>query len=143
MKMHKELLWFSTEKRCEIIDITSKVEGVVRRSGVDDGLALVYPMHTSSAVYVSDSDPGLTRDLDALLTRLAPQAAGYHHDKTDPKENAEAHLRAILCGHHVVLPVAAGRLDLGTYQTIYYAEFDGIRKKEIQVKVVGEAECTE
>ncbi|MDX1763286.1 MAG: secondary thiamine-phosphate synthase enzyme YjbQ [bacterium] len=143
MRTHKELLWFSTEKRCEIIDITSKIERAVARSGVTEGLVLVYPMHTSSAVYVSDSDRSLTRDLDALLTRLAPQAAGYHHDKTDPKENAEAHLRAILCGHHIVLPVAAAQLDLGTYQTIYYAEFDGIRKKEIQVKVLGDAVFTE
>lgn len=143
MKIHKELLWFSTEHRCEIIDITSRIEAVVQRSEVNDGLALVYPMHTSAAVYVSDSDPFLTRDLDALLTRLAPKAAGYHHDKTDPKENAEAHLRAILCGHQIVLPVAASRLDLGRYQTIYYAEFDGMREKEVQVKVVGEAEYTE
>ncbi len=137
MKSHRELLWFRTGKRTEIINITNQVEKVVAKSGILEGLALVYPMHTSSAVYVSDSDSSLTTDLEEILSRLVPQGRGYHHDRTDPKENADAHLRATLCGHHVTLPVSQGSLDLGTYQTIYYAEFDGMRDKEIQVKVIG------
>jgi len=138
MKSFKELLHFRTEKRTEIVNITRDVEGVIARSGIREGMVLVYPMHTSSAVYVSDSDSSLTEDLEDLLGRLAPQGAGYRHDRTDPKENADAHLRAVLCGHHITLPVSDGRPDLGTYQTIYYAEFDGVRSKEIQVKVMGE-----
>ena len=140
MKSYKELLWFCTDRRTQIIKITNDVEKAVATSGILEGLALVYPMHTSSAVYVSDSDPSLTGDLEETLARLVPQGAGYHHDRSDPKENADAHLRAILCGHHITLPVSSGRLDLGTYQTIYYAEFDGKRDKEIQVRVVGEKE---
>lgn len=138
MKSFREFLRFRTVERTEITNITEDVAGVVARSGVRDGLALVYPMHTSSAVYVSDSDPSLTEDLQDLLARLAPQGAGYRHDRADPKENADAHLRAMLCGHHIALPVMKGDLDLGTFQTIYYAEFDGMREKEIQVKVMGE-----
>jgi len=137
MTPYKELLWFRTAKRMEILNITPDVEEVVGKSGVREGLALVYPMHTSSAVYISDSDPSLTEDLASILSRLVPRGAGYHHDVADPKANADAHLRAVLAGHHVTLPVSEGRLDLGTYQTIYYAEFDGKRDKEIQVKVLG------
>jgi secondary thiamine-phosphate synthase enzyme len=138
MKSCRELLWFCTGKRREIINITEEVEKAVVKSGIFEGLALVYPMHTSSAVYISDSDSSLTTDLEDVLSGLVPQGGGYHHDLTDPKENADAHLQAILCGHHVTLPVSQGSLDLGTYQTLYYAEFDGMRKKEIQVKVIGE-----
>jgi secondary thiamine-phosphate synthase enzyme len=137
MKTYKELRWFRTGRRTDILNITSQVEEVVAASGIEEGFALVYPMHTSSAVYVSDSDPSLAQDLEEILSRLVPQGAGYQHDRSDPKENADAHLRAILCGHHVTLPVSGGRLDLGTYQTVYYAEFDGKRDKEIQVKVLG------
>jgi secondary thiamine-phosphate synthase enzyme len=137
MKAHSKLLWFHTKQRSEIINITHQVEDVIEESGISDGLALIYPMHTSSAVYVSDSDPALTGDLAALLAKLAPRGAGYHHDQTDPKENADAHLQAILCGHHVTVSVSKGRVDLGTYQTVYYAEFDGGRDKEVLVKVVG------
>lgn len=138
MKAYKKMLWFRTEKRTEIMNITHDIQEAVAASGILEGLALVYPMHTSSAVYISDSDPSLTQDLVDVLERLAPQGAGYRHDRTDPKENADSHLRAILCGHHITLPVSRGSLDLGTYQTIYYAEFDGLRDKEIQVKVLGE-----
>ncbi len=138
MKHYKKLLWFRTAKRTEILNITAEVVDVVGKSGVREGFALVYPMHTSSAVYISDSDPSLTEDFEAVLARLIPQGAGYRHDTADPKENADAHLRAVLAGHHVTLPVSEGRPDLGTYQTIYYAEFDGMRDKEIQVKVLGE-----
>jgi secondary thiamine-phosphate synthase enzyme len=138
MKSYKDLLWHRTRERTQIINITHEVEKVVAKSGILEGIALVYPMHTSSAVYVSDSDQTLTQDLEKVFSRLVPQGAGYHHDQTDPKENADAHIRAILCGHHITLPVSHGHLDLGTYQTIYYAEFDGKREKEIQVKVMGE-----
>ncbi len=138
MKSFKELLWFRTEKRTEIINISEEVEKAVVKSGILEGFALVYPMHTSSAVYISDSDISLTLDLEKILSRLVPQGEGYHHDRTDPKENADAHIRATLCGHHITLPVSQGSLDLGAYQTIYYAEFDGMREKEVQVKVMGE-----
>jgi len=137
MKTHREELVFRTAAVEEIVDMTDHVEEVVARSGVREGVALVFPLHTSAAVYVSDSDPGLTRDLAELLARLIPRAADYAHDRADPKENAHAHLRALLCGHQVTLPVQGGALDLGPYQRVYYAEFDGRRDKEVQVKVLG------
>ncbi len=138
MRSHRKLLRFQTRKRTEIIDITAEVEGEVLKSGIREGLALIYPMHTSAAVYVSDSDRALTGDLESLLARVVPRGAGYAHDAADPKGNADGHLKAILCGHHVTLPVHAGRLDLGTWQTLYYAEFDGRRDKEVQVRILGE-----
>lgn len=138
MKSVRKEIEISTNDKIEIVDITSRVEDIVRSSGIEDGLALVYPMHTSSAVYISDSDRALTGDFEALLAELAPINRDYAHDRSDPKQNAVAHLKAILAGHHVVMPVTSGALDLGTYQTVYYAEFDGCRPKEVLVKVIGE-----
>ncbi len=138
MKSVRKKIEITTRDKVEIVDITSRVEEIVRSSGIEDGLALVYPMHTSSAVYISDSDRALTGDFERLLDELAPTDRDYGHDRSDPKQNAAAHLKAILAGHHVVMPVTAGTLDLGTYQTVYYAEFDGCRPKEVLVKVIGD-----
>jgi secondary thiamine-phosphate synthase enzyme len=138
MSHFRKELHFHTAKASEILDITSKVERALEESGIREGLALVYPMHTSSAVYVSDSDRSLTHDFADLLEKLVPEAGSYRHDDTDPKRNAAGHLKAILAGHSVTLPITAGRLDLGTYQTIYYFEFDGRRDKEVLIKVIGD-----
>jgi secondary thiamine-phosphate synthase enzyme len=138
MKCVRKEIDVTTRHSVEIVDITPRVDEIVRSSGIEDGLALVYPMHTSSAVYISDSDRALTADFEKLLAELAPDDREYGHDRSDPKQNATAHLKAILAGHHVVMPVTAGALDLGTYQTVYYAEFDGCRPKEVLVKVIGE-----
>lgn len=138
MKSVRKEIVIKTRDGVEIVDITSRVEDIVTSSEVKNGLALVYPMHTSSAIYVSDSDHALTHDFDKLLNGLAPADRDYGHDRSDPKQNAAAHLKAILAGHHVVMPVTAGKLDLGTYQTVYYAEFDGRRPKEVLVKVIGD-----
>jgi len=138
MKSVRKLIEVQTKRQVEIVDITRQVIDIVRSSGVRDGMALVYPHHTSSAVYISDSDRCLQGDLESVLARLVPERDDYTHDRTDPKHNATAHLKAILAGHHVVIPVTDGDLDLGTYQTVYYAEFDGRRTKEILVKVIGD-----
>lgn len=138
MKSARELLIMNTPQKRQVVNITLLVEKAIGTSGIKEGMALIYPMHTSSTVYISDSDWSLTEDLDDLLEKIAPAGAGYRHDETDYKKNAEGHLQAILTGHHIVLPVTDGRLDLGTYQTIYYFEFDGGREKEILVKVIGE-----
>lgn len=138
MKSARELIHLATSRKEEIINITGEVASIVAHSGVQEGMALIYPMHTSSAVYVSDSDTSLTDDFLDLLEALSPKSGDYRHDRVDHKRNAAAHLKAILAGHHVVLPVTDGRPDLGTYQTIYYAEFDGQRPKEVLVKVIGE-----
>jgi secondary thiamine-phosphate synthase enzyme len=127
-----------TERRTEIIDITQQVAEACVRSGIRDGIVLVFPQHTSSAVYISDCDRSLTGDFAQILSELAPEGRDYAHDHTDCKKNAAGHIRANLAGHHISFPLTGGRPDFGPYQTVYYAEFDGQREKEIVVKIVGE-----
>lgn len=138
MKTHTKVISMKTARREETLDITSLVSEALKESGVRDGLALVTPLHTSCAVYISDSDRGLQEDLTAILSTLIPEGKGYLHDRSDTKLNAHGHLRAVLAGHHVTVPVSEGRLELGSYGTIYYAEFDGQREKEILVKIIGQ-----
>jgi secondary thiamine-phosphate synthase enzyme len=127
-----------TKERVEIVDIAGHVADACRKSGVRDGIALIFPHHTSSAVYISDSDRSLTGDFSAILSELAPEIRSYAHDLADYKKNAFGHIRASLAGHHITIPVTDGRPDLGRFQTIYYAEFDGQREKEIVIKIIGE-----
>jgi len=127
-----------TEKRTEIIDITQQVAEACVRSGIKNGIVLVFPHHTSSAVYISDCDRSLTGDFEKVLSELVPEGREYAHDRTDCKKNAAGHMRANLAGHHIIFPLSDGRPDFGPYQTIYYAEFDGRREKEVVVKIVGE-----
>jgi secondary thiamine-phosphate synthase enzyme len=138
MKSHKRVFRLKTEDRQDVVNVTGRVQETLRESGIREGLLLVYPLHTSSAVYISDSDASLTLDFLDVTDRLVPDRAGYRHDETDYKKNAAAHLKAILCGHHVTIPVTDGALDLGVYQTVYYAEFDGGREKEFLIKIIGE-----
>ena len=138
MATHRGLIELATRTRAEVVDITSRVEDEVAASGIAEGLVLVYPLHTSSAVYVNDSDTGLREDMLELLGRLVPPGAGYRHDESDHKRNAHAHLAATLAGHSATVPLTGGEMDLGTYQRVYYLELDGGRPKEIVVKVLGE-----
>jgi secondary thiamine-phosphate synthase enzyme len=138
MKHFRDELYFCTEQQEQIINITPDVTGVVDQSGIMEGLVLVYPMHTSSAVYLSDSDFSLTADFADILSELVPDSKHYRHDETDHKKNAAGHLKAILSGHSITLPLTNGQLDLGTWQTIYYFEFDGQRNKEVLVKIIGQ-----
>ena len=138
MKTHREFIHLTTRSKEEIVNITAQVQRVCRGSGIKEGFVLVFPHHTSSAVYFSDSDTCLTQDCQKLLRKLIPEEEEYAHNRADPKKNADGHLKSILTGHHIILPLTEGRLDLGSYQTIYYAEFDGKRKKEILVKIIGE-----
>jgi secondary thiamine-phosphate synthase enzyme len=138
MRSYRKILKFCTTRPSEIIRITGLVESALHESGIVDGLILVLSMHTSSTVYLSDSDTSLTLDFADLLETLVPSNAQYRHDETDYKKNAAGHLKAILSGHSVTLPVTNGALDLGTYQTLYYFEFDGQRPKEVMVKIIGE-----
>ena len=137
MKTYRDFISITTEEKREVRDITREVSQIIAKSGVQEGMVLLFPHHTRAAVYVSDSDATLTDDFMALMERLAP-AGEYKHDISDPKQNARAHLMSLLSGHNLTLPVTEGALDLGVYQTIYYAEFDGMRKKEVLVKVLGE-----
>ncbi len=133
---HTEYLTFETRKRREMVHITDEVEQIVRRSGVKDGLCFVSPMHITAAVYVNDHESGLIEDIGKWLEELAPARPDYKHHQTG-EDNGDAHLKSLLLHHETTLPVTNGKLDLGTWQRVFYAEFDGQRRKRVIVKVLG------
>ena len=130
-------LWFTTDKPRDYINITEEVARVVEDSGIQEGMVLVSAMHITAAVYVNDAESGIIRDLDEWADQLAPKGPDYHHHGTG-ESNGDAHLKSILVHHQVVLPITEGRLDLGPWQQVYYAEFDGQRRKRVVVKAIGE-----
>ncbi len=137
MQFHTEYLTFNTEKRREYINITSRVEEALKRSGIREGMVLVSAMHLTAGVYINDNEEGLIGDIDAMLERLAPYRKDYHHHRTG-EDNGDAHLKNMLIGHQVIIPVTDGRLDFGPWQEVFYAEFDGRRPKRAIIKVMGE-----
>lgn len=137
MASHTEYLYFETAKRREYVRITERVREIVARSGIQDGMALVSAMHITAGVYVNDNEPGLIRDIDEWLDRLAPLGKDYHHHRTG-EDNGDAHLKSLLIHHEVIVPVTGGTLDFGPWQEIFYAEFDGQRRKRVVVKVMGD-----
>jgi secondary thiamine-phosphate synthase enzyme len=136
MLVHTDYLWFHTKARQEIIRITDEVASVVRVSGVREGMALVSAMHITAGVYVNDWEGGLIEDIQEWLETLAPARSDYRHHQTG-EDNADAHLKRTILGHQVVLPITAGALDLGPWEQVFYAEFDGQRRKRVIVKVIG------
>ncbi len=138
IKAHTEYLTFKTGERYEMVHITPQVEAIVVRSGIDDGLCFVSPMHITAAIYVNDNEDGLIEDIGAWLEKLAPAWPGYKHHRTG-EDNADAHLKSLLLHHETTLPVTRGRLDLGRWQRVFYAEFDGQRSKRVIVKLLGVA----
>ena len=138
MASFTEYLSFTTRRRREYLNITDRVEDVVQRSGIAEGMALVSAMHITAGVYVNDAEQGLIEDIDDWLDTLAPARPDYRHHRTG-EDNGDAHLKNLLIGHEVILPVTKGRLDLGPWQQVYYAEFDGRRPKRVVVKVLGDA----
>jgi len=137
MKSATDYLWFNTERHREFINITGKVEELVERSQVKEGFVLVSAMHITAGVYVNDAESGLIADIDEWLEKLAPYRPDYHHHATG-ESNGDAHLKSLLVHHEVIVPVTNGHLDLGPWQQIYYAEFDGQRRKRVIIKVMGE-----
>lgn len=137
MKSHTEYLYFNTINETDFVNITTRVEDAVRKSGIKEGLCLVNPMHITAAVYVNDAESGLIEDFKQWLDELAPRKPDYKHHQTG-EDNADAHLKRTLMGHQVTLPITNGALDLGTWEQIYYAEFDGRRKKRVIIKLIGE-----
>ena len=135
MKSHTEYLWFQTREREEFVCITDEVARIVQRSGITDGFVLVSAMHITSAVYVNDLEYGLIEDIKEWLRGLAP-TKDYRHHRTG-EDNGEAHLKNLVLHHQVILPITNGGLDLGTWQQVFYAEFDGQRRKRVVVKVMG------
>jgi secondary thiamine-phosphate synthase enzyme len=136
MIVFTDYLFFETGKRQEFIRITDEIAGIVKRSGVQDGTVLVSAMHITAGLYVNDWEDGLIHDFQEWLEKLAPSGLDYRHHQTG-EDNADAHLKRTLMGHQVVLPITRGALDLGPWEQVFYAEFDGQRKKRVVVKVMG------
>lgn len=137
MKFHTKYLWFNTTKHREYINITGEIEDALKESGVKEGMILVSAMHITAGVYVNDAESGLISDIDKWLDELAPFNINYNHHHTG-ETNGDSHLKSLLIGHEVIIPVTDGRLDFGPWQQVYYAEFDGQRRKRVLIKVMGE-----
>lgn len=137
MKFHTEYLWFNTKNHREYINITGDVDEILGKSGIKEGMILVSAMHITAGVYVNDAESGIIADIDEWLENLAPFNIKYRHHMTG-ETNGDSHLKSLLIGHEVIVPVTGGKLDLGTWQQIYYAEFDGQRRKRLIVKTMGE-----
>ncbi|MBC8204769.1 YjbQ family protein [bacterium] len=137
MKFHTEYLFFSTKNRREYINITPDVEKALVKSGIREGMILVSAMHITAGVYVNDAEPGIIKDFDEMLENLAPYGEDYKHHRTG-EDNGDAHLKSLLTHHQVIIPVTDGKLDFGPWQQVYYAEFDGRRRKRVIIKVMGE-----
>jgi secondary thiamine-phosphate synthase enzyme len=136
MIVHTDYLYFTTKKQQEFIRITDQIAAVVRSSGVKEGTVLVSAMHITAGVYVNDWENGLIEDFQVWLEKLAPAGLPYRHHQTG-EDNGDAHLKRTIMGHQVVLPITAGKLDLGPWEQVFYAEFDGQRKKRVVLKVMG------
>jgi secondary thiamine-phosphate synthase enzyme len=137
MIVHTDYLWFTTKQRREMVRITDEVASIVKASGVREGMALVSAMHITAGVYVNDWEGGLIGDFQDWLEKLAPAGLDYRHHQTG-EDNADAHLKRTIMGHQVMLPITNGALDLGPWEQVFYAEFDGRRKKRVVVKVMGQ-----
>jgi secondary thiamine-phosphate synthase enzyme len=137
MRFHTEYLTFRTAQHREYVNITAELEQALAKSGIREGMILVSAMHITAGVWVNDAEDGLLADIDEWLEKLAPFRRDYRHHRTG-ESNGDSHLKSLLVHHQVIVPVTAGRLDLGPWQQIYYAEFDGQRAKRVIVKVMGE-----
>ncbi len=137
MRYHTEYMWFNTKNHREYINITDEVDKILKTSSVKEGMILVSAMHITAGVYVNDAESGLIQDIDEWLECIAPFNINYNHHTTG-ETNGDSHLKSLIIGHEVIVPVTDGKLDLGPWQQIYYAEFDGQRKKRLIVKVMGD-----
>jgi len=137
LTIYTDYLWFQTRERQEFIRITDEIAAIVKTSGVKEGMVLVSAMHITSGVFVNDWEDGLIHDFQVWLEKLAPQGLDYAHRQTG-EDNADAHIKRQVMGREVVVAITAGKLDFGTWEQIFYGEFDGRRKKRVLVKIIGE-----
>jgi len=138
MKSVRKELWFNTQKRRELINITPKLAQCLLESGIKEGLLLCNAMHITASIFINDDEPGLHQDFEIWLEGLAPEKpySRYHHNTSE--DNADAHLKRTLMGREVVIAITNGQMDLGPWEQVFYGEFDGMRKKRVLVKVIGE-----
>jgi secondary thiamine-phosphate synthase enzyme len=137
MKSYTDYLWFDTAERRDLVNITDEVSERVRKSGIGEGLCLVGAMHITAGIWVNDNEPGLWQDFWEMLDTLAPYGKDYQHHRTG-EDNGDAHLKRTLTHHQALLPITDGKLDLGPWEQVFYAEFDGRRRKRVVVKIIGE-----
>ena len=137
MKSYTEHLWFNTKKRIEFINITDKVEQAVKKSGIKEGFVLVNAMHITASVFINDEEQGLIEDYKEWLHKLVDVKKSYKHNLTG-EDNAYAHLMRTIMGREVVVAITNSKLDFGPWEQIFYAEFDGQRKKRVMIKIIGE-----
>jgi len=138
MKTYRDEIWIKTEKRREFINITTDVTRVIAKSGINDGLVLVNAMHITASVFINDNEVGLHRDFERFLEKMAPEHPHNQYEHNGFEDNADAHLKRQIMGREVVVAITEGKLDFGPWEQIFYGEFDGMRKKRVLVKIIGE-----
>lgn len=138
MKSHRKELWFEVPSRRGFLNITPQVEQELRASGIREGLVLVNAMHITASVFINDNESGLHADFERWLEKLAPEKPHTQYAHNTGEDNADAHLKRTIMGREVVVAITAGRLDFGPWEQIFYGEFDGMRKKRVLVKIIGE-----
>ena len=138
MKSIRKELWFHTSKRREFINITHQIEEILIESGINEGICLVNAMHITASVFINDDEPGLHRDFEKWLEKLAPEKPYSQYDHNGFEDNADAHIKRTIMGREVVVAVTNGKLDFGPWEQIFYGEFDGKRRKRILVKIIGD-----
>ncbi len=137
MKSKTDYLWFNTPNRREFVNITHQVTDTIKKSGIREGMCLVSAMHITAGVFINDEESGIKQDIMDMLESIAPFGPDYRHHRTG-EDNGDAHLKNILVHHQVIVPITEGRPDLGPWQQIFYAEFDGQRRKRLVIKAIGE-----
>ncbi|MFH1849039.1 MAG: secondary thiamine-phosphate synthase enzyme YjbQ [archaeon] len=138
MKTYRKELWFETEKRRELINITRQIGQCLSDSRIQDGLLLCNAMHITSSIFINDNESGLHQDFEKWLEKLAPEKPYDQYKHNGYEDNADAHLKRTIMGREAVVAITGGRLDLGPWEQIFYGEFDGKRKKRVLVKIIGE-----
>lgn len=138
MNSYRKELWFNTSRRRELINITPEINNCLVESGIKEGLCLVNAMHITASVFINDDESGLHNDFEKWLEKLAPEKPYSQYQHNGFEDNADAHLKRTIMGREVVVAVTNGKLDFGPWEQIFYGEFDGMRKKRLLVKIIGE-----
>ncbi len=138
MKSYRKELWFQTGKRREMINITPQLNEYLQESGVREGLMLCNAMHITASVFINDDEPGLHHDFEVWLEKLAPEKPYSQYQHNGFEDNADAHIKRTLMGREVVIAITEGKLDFGPWEQVFYGEFDGMRRKRVLVKIIGE-----
>ena len=138
MKSFRKELWFNVPQRRGLVNITRDVQSAINESGIKEGLVLINAMNITASVFINDDEAGLHRDLERWLEKLAPEKPYSQYDHNGFEDNADAHLKRTIMGREAVCAITDGRLDFGTWEQIFYYEFDGLRRKHALIKIIGE-----